>query len=348
MRLGVLLDRHLAPDARADELAHAVATRCREGDDDARVITSGEASGCDMRLALQPTPACDIYLPLDGLVADARAAEAHARAPGVLAWLRRRAGAARQRAWLEAEQLLLRRPDGPPVLAVSEALRQRLRVVYPQAAGRIAVVPRGVDTERFEREPWLDAGLARRREHGLAGAYVALFAARDPWRGGLETVVRAVPHALARNVPVHVVVAGCRLPDALRRLVRLLGIEAQVHPVGPVDDLRPWLATSDVLAHPTWYAPSSPLALEALAMSLPVITTPVDGTREVMGQRGGIVLEGPGEPDALAVAFGTLADEELRAFTREDARYVALRTRLPTRLDQILDHCRAVLDRRDA
>ena len=146
----------------------------------------------------------------------------------------------------------------------------------------------------------------------------------------------------------HVVVAGCRLPDVLRRLARQLGVEARVHPVGPVDDLRPWLASADVLAHPTWYAPASPLVLEALAMSLPVITTSVDGAREVMGQRGGIVLEGPGEPEALAVAFGTLADGGLRAFTREDARYVAMRTRLATRLDQVLEPCRAVFERRGA
>jgi len=348
VKLGVLLDPHVAPDARAEELAHDVMARCRERDDEAHLITSKDAKGVDVKLALQPTHDCDVYLPLDGLVADAHAAAVRVRPPGLRAWLRHRAAAARARSWQEAEQQLLGGADGPLVLAVSEALRQRLRVVYPQAAGRIAVVPRGVDTEHFQREPWMDGGRALRRELGLDPAYVALFASRDPWRGGLETVVRALAQAREGDPSVHVVVAGCRLPDVLRRLARQLGVEARVHPVGPVDDLRPWLASADVLAHPTWYAPASPLVLEALAMSLPVITTSVDGAREVMGQRGGIVLEGPGEPEALAVAFGTLADGGLRAFTREDARYVAMRTRLATRLDQVLEPCRAVFERRGA
>ncbi|MGE0193073.1 MAG: glycosyltransferase family 4 protein [Planctomycetota bacterium] len=348
MKLGVRGGPGIAPDARADELAEALVARCRAAGDEGQVVAPGEAYDVDVVLALQPTARCDVYLPLDGLVADARIAGDRARRPGFLERVQRRLGDARHRARLQAERQLLAHGEGPLVLAVSEALRQRLRVVYPQAARRIAVVPRGVDIEHFQREPWVGPGLQLRRQLGLEGTYVALFAARDPWRGGLETALRAVQRARDSHPCVHLVVTGCHMPRALRRHVRRLDIAARVHALGPCDDLRPWLATADVLAHPTWYAPASPLVLEALAMSLPVITTPVDGAREVMGQRGGIVLEGPGEPEALAVAFGTLADEELRAFTREDARYVALRTRLATRLDQILDHCRDVLARRRA
>ena len=40
------------------------------------------------------------------------------------------------------------------------------------------------------------------------------------------------------------------------------------------------------------------VCLEALAMRLPVITTPINGVREVMGQRGGIVgVEAGRNPD---------------------------------------------------
>jgi len=60
-----------------------------------------------------------------------------------------------------------------------------------------------------------------------------------------------------------------------------------------------------------------------------------------MGRRGGIVIEAPGEEDALARALVVLADDDLRAFTREDARYLALRHRAPTRLDRVLEICRA-------
>lgn len=76
-------------------------------------------------------------------------------------------------------------------------------------------------------------------------------------------------------------------------------------------------------------------------MSLPVITTPLNGVREIMGMRGGIVLEAAGDPEALAVALDVLSDPALRAATADDARYVAELHRLHPRLDDILDVCRA-------
>lgn len=327
-----------------------IAARGRRPARDARFAEEGEAAlraaGCDVVMAVRHAPRCDVYLPHGGLVVDARAAKDRARGVTWGRRLARRLGDARLRFFLAMEQELLGRPEGPLVICVSEQLRQRVRTVYPAAASRLVVVPNGVDIERFQREPWRAAGDALRRDHGLEGAYLALFLAHDPWLKGLETVVQALalPRARELDPPVHVLVAGAPLPRVLARRARRSGVLDRLHPVGPVEDPRALLAAADVLVHPTWYDPMSLVGLEALAMSLPVITTPPNGVRELMGQRGGIVLEGPGEPEALAVALGTLADEALREFTREDARYVAMRSREATRLDQVLDHCRRVAD----
>ena len=380
MRLGVLLDalgarRGGAEGHTAALLARCVATgdqavlatmrgegpagvttlrigaRGRRPARDERFAYEGEAAlraaGCDVVLAVRHAPRCDVYLPHGGLVADARAAKDRARGVSFGRRLARRLGDRRFAFFQAAERELLGRTDGPLVICVAEHLRQRIRAVYPASAGRLVVVPNGVDVEHFQREPWTVAAAAWRAERGLVGAYLGLFLAHDPWLKGLATVVEALAHPRTRALDpaVHVVVAGARMPRALVRRAGRLGVLDRLHGLGPVEDPRTLLAAADVLVHPTWYDPMSLVGLEALAMSLPVITTPPNGVREVMGQRGGIVLEAPGDPEALAVALGTLAEPELRAFTREDARYVALRSRRTTRLDQVLDQCRAVADR---
>jgi hypothetical protein len=78
-------------------------------------------------------------------------------------------------------------------------------------------------------------------------------------------------------------------------------------------------------------------------MALPVVTTPLNGAWEAMGMRGGIAVEGPTDAAGVAVAIRVLADPQLRSQTADDARYVARKTRLSTRLDQVLDVCRAAV-----
>jgi UDP-glucose:(heptosyl)LPS alpha-1,3-glucosyltransferase len=119
-------------------------------------------------------------------------------------------------------------------------------------------------------------------------------------------------------------------------------VEGRVHRHPAAADPRPLYAAADVLVHPTWYDPCSTACLEALAMGLPVLTTALNGASELMGSRGGIVLEDPGNAESLAIAIRVLADPDLRRVTGEDARYVAEKNRQRTRHDQILDLCRSV------
>ena len=139
----------------------------------------------------------------------------------------------------------------------------------------------------------------------------------------------------------HLVVAGGSLPADLRSLARRLGVGSRLHPVPHDPDPRRLYLAADVLVHPTFYDPCSLVCLEALAMALPVVTTPPNGVRELMGVRGGIVLEEPGSPEAVAVALRVLADPALRAQTAEDARFIAEAHTLNTALDRVLDVCRA-------
>jgi UDP-glucose:(heptosyl)LPS alpha-1,3-glucosyltransferase len=205
------------------------------------------------------------------------------------------------------------------------------------------VVPGGVDSDRFDPAAVRGARAEERARWGVPDdAYVGLHVSHDPVLKGLPTALEAMarPEVAERAPGFRLVVAGRRDRSSLR-LARRHGVADRVVFLGPVDDLRPVYAACDVLVHPTWHDPCSLVCLEAASMALPVVTTPADGFSELMGRRGGIVVEAPGDPGAVATAVGVLADPRLRAETAEDARYLARSNRLSTRLDQVLDVCRA-------
>lgn len=375
MRLGVLLDRfdpagggaEAHTDAllrRAVEVGDAVLLATLAGEGPPGVATRrieaprrrpardrafaavGEATlraaGCDVVLAFRHAPRCDVYLPHGGLVADALAA--HDAAAGGVGLLTRlaRAWSGKQRFFLEAERALLGASAGPRVIALSRREAERMAVRYPAAAPRITVVPNGVDVAHFRLEPFRGARGEVRRGLGVGDAYLGLLIAHRPRLKGLETVLRAMAlPKVADLVPAfHLLVVG-RADAPLRRLAGRLGVSGRVHWHDRVPDPRALYAAADVLVQPTWHDPCSLTSLEALAMSLPVITTALNGVSELMGQRGGIPLEAPGDPELVATALCVLAEPDLRRFTADDARYVAEKNRRTTRLDQVLAVCRA-------
>jgi len=302
-------------------------------------------AGCDVVFAVRHALACDVYLPHGGLVADAYAARDASRGgAGFLSRLA--AGLSRKRRFfLRAEQALLSNRAGPRVVAVSRALAMRIASVYPAARGRVTVVPNGVDTDRFRRVTGPEAAAARLATRAAVGvpadAYVGLLLAHEPWLKGFGTLLAALARddARARLPGFHLVVAGRRTDGALRRAVARAGVGDRVRLAGPVDDPRPLYAAADVVVQPTWFDPCSLTCLEALAMGVPVVTTQRNGASELMGLRGGIAIERPGDPEAVVRALEVLADPDLRRVTGDDARYQAMKTRLVTRLDQVIDVC---------
>jgi UDP-glucose:(heptosyl)LPS alpha-1,3-glucosyltransferase len=298
-------------------------------------------AGCDVVLGFRHCPGVDVYLPHGGLVADAVHAQDAARGRVSRLKLLARSVSGKHRFFAEAEAALLGGTEGPRVICVSRALQARMRTVYPACARRTVVVPNGVDVDHFDPSHAPPASL--RAELGLADATVGLLVAWNPRLKGAEAAIRALARPETGEIAsaCHLVVAGGDLPRDLRTLARRLGVFDRVHALSGFRDPRVVYALADVLVHPTFHDPCSLVCLEALAMGLPVITTPQNGVRELMGHRGGIVLEEAGNAQSVAVALRVLADPALRAQTAEDARLIAEAHPVQTALDRVLDVCRA-------
>lgn len=193
------------------------------------------------------------------------------------------------------------------VICVSEA--ERARGERAGIGGRWAVVPNGVDTERFRPG---DARAARvqvlpdvppgdplvvcvGRLCRQKGQDVLL----DAW----ETVRRRVPRA-------RLVLVGDG-PERERLAARAPG---SVCFAGAVADPVPWYAAADLVVLPSRWEGMALAPLEAMACGRAVLLSDVDGARESLPpDLAELCLVPPGEPAALAAAVaGALLDGGFR------------------------------------
>jgi glycosyltransferase involved in cell wall biosynthesis len=113
--------------------------------------------------------------------------------------------------------------------------------------------------------------------------------------------------------------------DDLRGLTRELGLEGEVLFVGELDDVRDALAATDLLLVPSQREGFGRVALEGLAMGVPVIATAVGGTGEIIRDGvDGLLLE-PEDPSRwAAAATALLADAARRSGMGERGRTRAM------------------------
>lgn len=294
------------PDERAPGEFHRVGARGwprgrRERALGEALVTAARAHGCDLTVGVRHLPEVDLLWCHGGAHAVTLAARRRATGGEHVSDSRPRV-MGRHRTFLALERQLVEEGRARRVVCPSKLVLDELTRLYPSAAGRLVVVPNGVDLERFH--PRERAG-ARRRLVASLGLDPALpllvFAARNPILKGFEPLVAAL--SLLGQSPWHLLVAGPRHPRRLRRTARAAGIARErVTCVEHVDALD-LAAGADVAVQPTWRDPCALVTLEALAAGTPVVTTRLNGASEVFGDSSaGTVIEHPGRIDALAGA----------------------------------------------
>lgn len=185
------------------------------------------------------------------------------------------------------------------LIAISEALADRLVGEMDVPREKIAVIPNGVDVHRFDPDR-LDPHRPHatpRAERELTVLFVGSLAT---WQG-LDVLLRAMV-----NVPVNVVIAGDG-PDraSLRTLAEQLRVADRVQFLGRVapHDVPALIASADV-CYSGHSAFRSPLKLyEYMAMGRPIVSSAVPDAKAALvdGQSG--FLFAPGDVDDLTSAL---------------------------------------------
>lgn len=207
------------------------------------------------------------------------------------------------------------------ILAPTPAEAAYLEELYEAPAGRIRVVPPGVDTGLFRPRPSERARAAL----GVAGHRVVMFLGRLQRVKGPDVAIRAVGEAFRRDPEgtedvILVVVGGPSGPDGpaeaarLKRLAEELGLGERVRflPPRPHHELPEVYAAADVLVMPSRSESFGLVALEAQACGVPVVASSVGGLRTVVDDGGSGLLVPGNDPAGFADRLlGVLSDRAL-------------------------------------
>jgi glycosyltransferase involved in cell wall biosynthesis len=184
-------------------------------------------------------------------------------------------------------------------VCVSQAVADRHVQARAVSAGRLRVIPNGVDTQQFRPDP--DLRRRMREQLGLGDAFTWLAAGRLMWKKNYPLMLRA----MAQGGSGVLLIAGAG-PDeeALRESARQLGVGARF--LGQRDDLPALMQAADAFLL-TSDVEGLPMALlEAAASGLPVVATAAGGVAEIVAEGVTGFLTPPGELPMLAEAIARM------------------------------------------
>lgn len=191
---------------------------------------------------------------------------------------------------------------------VVTSVRERDNLIwhYGAEACRIAVVPCGVDLDRFKP---LDRASARKKIGVGPNKSLVLYVGRLAPEKGMERLIQAV--AMLGHIPgLHLMVVGGdgEREKAHRRMVELsrsCGIGGRVTFKGRIEqsELPLFYSAADLLALPSAYESFGMVVLEALACGTPVAATRVGAMEDLLRNTGNGRLSKDLRPSSLAAAI---------------------------------------------
>jgi len=207
------------------------------------------------------------------------------------------------RARKSIEQKVFKRSD--QIVVLSEYTRKKLQRTYGLAPSKVSVIPGGVDLERFRAS---NNKAQVRARIGLPEDKFILFTVRNlvP-RMGLENLISAFEIVQNGRTDLLLVIGGeGPLEPELKEQARRYGVEDYVRFAGyiPDEDLPSYYQVADLFILPTTELEGFGLVtVEALASGLPVLGTPVGGTREILAKLGSDHLFEDSAPQSIAAGI---------------------------------------------
>ncbi|MBF0180442.1 MAG: glycosyltransferase family 4 protein [Magnetococcales bacterium] len=261
-------------------------------------------------------PGCDIYRAGDGVHAEWLQQRGRGQSP-----LARRLALLNpyHRYVLDAERRLFEDPGLRAVICNSRMVRDEILARFRIDPGKLHVIYNGVDMQRFHPDARALHRERVRREWGIGeGEVCFLFVGSGFARKGVGVLLRAMA-----RLP-----EGCRLLVAGRdkeqarmtRLAARLGLRDRVSFAGGCKEVIPLYAAADAVALPTLYDPFPNVALEAMAMGLPLVTSHKCGAVDlIVPGRNGLLADALDAED-LARQLASLQDPGLREAMGRAAR----------------------------
>ena len=180
---------------------------------------------------------------------------------------------------------------------------------------------RGIDLEHYDRTPQvMECAKSIRQEDVTTFVFVGRVV-RDK---GIHELVEAFVKLNKEYPHTRLVLVGrpeAELDPLNEETQQIIESNKAIEAVGEQDDVRPWLAASDVLVFPSYREGFPNVVIEAGAMGLPSIVTNINGCNEIIipGENGVIIP--PRDADALYEAMKDICEnDEKRVYLTKNAR----------------------------
>lgn len=201
-----------------------------------------------------------------------------------------------------------------PSIAMRETL-ERYGVEVP-----IAIVPTGIRLPEFVGGD----GARFRARHGIQpGRPVALFVGRVAFEKNIEFLVRMLAHACQEIPEILLIICGEGPAEhALARLVESMGLSGNVRFVGYLDRATALLdcyRASDVFVFASRTETQGLVLLEAMTLGVPVVSTAVMGTCDILNPGKGALVAREDEREFAAAVVKVVSDRSLHARLSQEA-----------------------------
>lgn len=201
------------------------------------------------------------------------------------------------------EHAIMKRSD--TIVVLSEFTKKKLVHHYDISDDKIRIIPGGVDLVRFKDGVNQNA---LRKKLKIPSETIVLFTVRNlVARMGLENLLYAVSKIAGGLPELYLVIGGeGPLKEDMIALAQKLSIKDRIRFVGFIkeEDLPCYYQMADLFILPTKELEGFGLVtLEALASGLPVLGTPVGGTKEILERLNPELLFEDTSADAMATAI---------------------------------------------
>ena len=206
----------------------------------------------------------------------------------------------------------------------------------------VEIIPTGIELERLTG----GNGTAFRRRHGIPPEQpVLVHVGRVAFEKNIDFLLRALARVRADVPAVLLVIAG-EGPSTrhLQRLAQRLGLERNVLFLGYLDRrdaLLDCYCAGDAFVFASRTETQGLVLLEAMALGLPVVSTAVMGTRDILEPKLGALVAREDETEFAARVVDLLRDPALRARLSREAHSYAMEwsaPRMAARMLQLYAH----------
>jgi len=193
------------------------------------------------------------------------------------------------------------------LLTVSEAMRRGAIATFGARPERTFTIINGFNTAVFHPRPQPQA----RARLGIPDdARVVVYVGRFVEAKGMRELLAAFQSMAPQDPKLRLALVGDGvMREELGRLVQGSGLAERVLMPGglPPEQVAEWICAADLLTLPSWSEGYPNVVVEAIACGRPVVATDVGGTREIIGDGNGILVE-PRDAAALQRALRQALD----------------------------------------